>query len=455
MKIRDKLTFQFCAIVGLILVVSSVSIYFISRQHRYLAFKGRLEEKAINTANLLIQVEQIDHDLLKKLRKNYLQSLPEEAIQIYNKSNNSMIFEDGAKGYKFSKQELEKAWVEGEVHFSSEERQFLAINYKDNYIVVASAKNIYGQKELKWLGIILLLINVLGLLIIFFFGKKFANHALLPISKMVKEVELLGESNLSLRLDEGKRKDEIAKLAITFNKMFDKIEDAFERQKIFVANASHELRTPLTTITGEIEVALMKEREKYQYVEVMLSVLEEAKTLTKLSNNLLKLAQAGNVKGLIVQKISPASLLQKIKEEKEKRYPNRTLHYEIDRKQAYGNLFVNGNMELLKTALLNLIDNAYKFSEFKPVTFSLSEQNGNLIISVKDKGLGMEEDQLEYIFQPFYRGNNAGTIEGTGVGLALTEKIIKLHGGRLEVYSKIASGTEIKVVLPVAKIEID
>jgi len=448
MKIREKLTLQFCAIVGLIFIVFSFSIFYVSKIYRYNAFKSRLKEKALNTAKLLIEVEEIDLNLLKELRRNYFQSLPDEFVRVYDQRNNP-IFKDDSVSYKMPRELLEEVRENGNVDFSHGDRQFVAIRYKNNYVIVASARNIYGKQELENLAFILFLANLIGILVIFIAGRFFAKQALKPVSKMIEDVDNIGESNLSSRLDEGKKKDELSQLAMTFNRLFGRIEEAFDRQKRFVSNASHELRTPLTTITGEIEVALMKGRTQEQYEQVLLSVQEEARTLTNLSNDLLRLTQTNDIKGLIVEKISMNELLQFIVEENYKRNSQRVLQTKFS--NDVKNMFISGNKELLKIALMNVVDNGYKFSKSKPVQVSVYNDQRNIYLSIKDQGIGMSEEEISFVFQPFYRSVNVASIPGSGVGLSLTEKIIKLHGGRIEIVSEPGNGTEVISIFAIEK----
>jgi signal transduction histidine kinase len=353
--------------------------------------------------------------------------------------------------YKFSQETLNEVRSTGELDFNIGDRQFVAIPFKNNYVIVASARNVYGKQELENLAYILIVGNLIGILVIYLAGRFFAKQALSPVSRMIKDVDSIGETNLSLRLDEGKKKDELSQLAMTFNRLFTRIEEAFERQKRFVSNASHELRTPLTTITGEIEVALMKGRTQEQYEEVLLSVLEEAKTLTKLSNDLLKLTQTGDIKGLIIHKIAVIDLLQAIAEECYKRYDKELLVFEWENSTIEAETYISGSLELLKIALVNIVDNAYKFSDRKKVELVLMQENNSIKIKIKDQGIGMTEEELQYIFQPFYRSNNVIAIPGSGIGLSLTQKIIKLHGGRIEIFSTPNLGTEMIVILPIEK----
>ncbi len=214
-----------------------------------------------------------------------------------------------------------------------------------------------------------------------------------------------------------------------------------------MANASHELRTPLTTLTGEIEVALMKEREKEEYIQVLHSALEETKTLTKLSNDLLKLTQTGDLKGLLVKNIALSELIQAIAEDTAKRNAHGILQFEISPSLDTSTLFVRGNLDLLKISILNVIENGFKFSYDQPVRLIVDADNRSVFLEIKDQGIGMQEEELDFVFQPFYRGEQVSAFQGTGIGLSLTQRIISIHGGSISIESSPAVGTSVKISL--------
>jgi len=454
MQIRNKLTFQFSAIVAIILIIFSISIYYVAEHFRYKNFNKRLKEKALNTANLLIEVDAIDISLLKTIRREYLASLPEEFVRVYEKEN-KIIFRDDTISFKLSPEKLNEVQENGVVEFRVGDRQVVGISYKDKYRITASAKDLDGIRQMSDLKYTLISGNILCLIIILLSGRFFAIQSLKPIANITKEAENINENNLGLRLKEGQRKDEISKLAITFNKLFDRLQDAFERQKRFVSNASHELRTPLTTITGEIEVALMKERSKEHYIEVLQSVLEEAKMLTKLSNGLLQLGQAGESKGITVERINLYLLMERIKEESIKRFYGNNLQITYTESELLSHIEINGNEELLKIALINIIDNAFKFSKNKPVFFKIETNDIYVIFKIIDTGIGITNADIKNVEQPFYRAENAITIPGHGIGLSLSKKIIHLHEGKMEIYSQPNQGTMLTIYLPKLEYEND
>lgn len=457
MQIRNRLTLQFAGIVALILLVFSLVIYQQAAQYTHNEFDGRLKERALNTGQLLLSVDEIDEPLLKVLRRKFLQNLPSEFVRVYDEKN-KLIFKDDSLKISPGNNMLQEIRREGEYSYTIGKRQFLGLVYKDDgkkFVVLASAVDIFGQSKLRNLRVVLVLVYIFTLIIIILSGRFFARSALNPISAVVKQAEKITASNLYLRINTGHGKDEIEKLAITFNNMFERLGNAFQLQKSFVSNASHELRTPLTTITGEIEVALMKERSVAEYKKVLESILEETSKMTKLSNGLLQLAQAGSeFNTLSFQEVLLEEVLLEVHDSFQKHNKEGRLILDIKSAGEHGSS-VLGSKELLMTALQNIVGNAFKFSGNKPVVISLYRKGNNVNIDVKDKGVGIAEKELAHIFQPFYRSDNVRNVPGHGIGLSMTDKIIKLHKGSIHISSKPGHGTKVTISLPVLSDEKD
>jgi two-component system, OmpR family, sensor histidine kinase ArlS len=268
---------------------------------------------------------------------------------------------------------------------------------------------------------------------------------------VISEVSSISASNLSQRVNEGNGNDEIAQLAITFNKMLERIETAFKMQKSFVSNASHELRTPLASITSQIEVVLMKERKNEDYKDVLLSVLDEARGLTNLSNNLLEIARSEQDAGIMkVAKVRLDELLIQTQSDMMTARPASIIEIDIldNTNDDDHDLSIQGNENLLKLIFNNLIDNACKFSDNKPVKVTIEYQKDDVKLRVEDQGIGIAPEDLPHIFEAFYRAGNAQSKKGHGIGLSLISKIIRLHSGTVDVKSELGKGTIVEVILP-------
>ncbi|MCB0381050.1 MAG: HAMP domain-containing histidine kinase [Flavobacteriales bacterium] len=455
LNIKTRLTLQFTLIVSLILILFSVSVYYFSATYRVSEFYSRLENKAISTARLLVDVQEVDHDLLKIIDKNTNVSLYDEKVMIFDYKN-KLIYNSSDENNLFVTEELlNQIRLENEVRLVYKNHEVLGLLYTDKFdrfVVIASALDIYGRNKLNNLKWVLILGFLLSIGIIVFLGKMFAARALKPMSEVVNQVEKITISSLNLRVDEGNGTDEISQLAITFNRMLEQLESAFGMQKSFVSNASHELRTPLTAITGQIEVTLMKARSQGEYKDILKSILDDIKNLNEISNGLLDLAKASSdISAITKQKVRIDELLWSARTE----LLNRKKEYKIAIQfitsiDDESLLTINGNEHLLKTAIFNLMDNACKYSADNSVSINLSVIDKLFTIEFIDNGIGIEPDELEKVFQPFYRAQNAKNISGSGLGLPLTKKIMEIHGGQLDIVSKINNGTTVKMIIPIS-----
>lgn len=459
MKIRTKLALYFTLIVASILVLFAVSIYYSSSSYREQQFYTRLKEKATNTAKLLIEIDEISYELLKIIDKNTV-SLAYRRIVIYN-SQNQKIYDDNdtsninstVNEQLYSDKFLENVRKKKEIRYKELDKEVLALVYdgkKNHFVVIASALDIYGLSKLRNLKLILIGGLFACVIATMLAGWIYSGRMLHPIAEVVREVDKITALNLNKRVNEGNGKDEIAHLAVTFNQMLDRIEEAFNIQKSFVSNASHELRTPLTAITGQIEVSLMKKRSPEEYEAVLSSVLDDTRNLNKLANGLLELTQANmDIAGIKLNNIRIDELLLQVKNEVVKRNSNYKINFQIENlPEDESRLIVVGSEQLLKTAFTNIIENACKFSLGKDVNLSFSVSNVGIELAVKDRGIGISSIDVQNIFRPFFRGSNAKKYSGHGLGLSLAQKIIQLHNGVLTIDSVINSYTLVKITFP-------
>jgi signal transduction histidine kinase len=454
MQIRTRLTIQFLLIVAIIMILSSISIYLSSAGYRKEDFYSRLVNKANITARLLIEVEEVDAVLLRKIEKDNPVSLPNEKIIIYDYNNQVLYTSDEENTIIVNDKLLDEIRLDGEVRFKYKEYEVLGFLFTakyDRFVVIAAASDIYGIKKLKNLRNILVLVSSSSLILFLIAGWFFSGRALKPISGVIKQVDKITITSISNRVNEGNDKDEIAHLAHTFNKMLGRLETAFKAQKNFIANASHELRTPMTAITGQLEVLLIKDRTEEEYRRAVDSVLEDMKDLNQLSNRLLIMAQASSegpetdFKPVRVDEVT-----WQAREDLIRRFHEYniivTLSEDLDDERK---LTVNGDELLIKTAIINLMDNGSKYSPDHKVMVHLGSENNNLFIIFTDTGIGIEQDDLVDIFKPFYRGKNVLKIKGHGIGLSLVEIIVTLHKGTIQIDSAPQTGTVVKVNFPI------
>ena len=453
MQIRQKLTYQFVFIVVVILVMFSMAIYYFSAQYRKENFYERLKSRSISVANLLIDVDEVDSVLLRKIEKDNPVSLPEEKIIVYNYLNEILYSGDNNHKFKAPPSLLDEIRLKGEYHFRQDEYEMLGLLYTsryDRFVVVAGAIDVNGFKKLVNLRNILLIGFGVCIVIIFIGGSIYAAKALSPISNVITQVNNISANSMNLRLDEGSKKDEIEKLAETFNSMLDRLVSAFNVQKEFISNASHELRTPLTAISGHLEILLLHDRSPEFYKERISSVIEDVKNLNLTANRLLLLMQASaESSGLEFRPVRVDELLWQTRNDiiNINGAYQVSITFEPSLDETY--LTISGNEQLIKSAFLNLVDNGCKYSDDHKTGVHLSKLEKQLIITFSDHGIGIPPDDLPQVFQPFHRGKNTAFIKGHGIGLPLVQRIMHLHKGNITIVSEQNKGTKVTISFPV------
>jgi signal transduction histidine kinase len=455
MQIRTRLTLQFLLSGGAIMVVASVAIFYASVGFRHDDFYDRLKEKARNTAKLFLVVHEMDVALVNSIQNENPVKFHNERFIILDSKNDTIYSTDENKEIELRKEILEKVRSGEKVNFRQDPYEVLGTLFiagNDQYVVIAAATDPEGLIYLSKLRIILLTVCFISLVLFFFTGWLYSGRALKPISDVVKKVEKITITSLDLRIFEGNGTDEIGRLAKTFNNMLERLETAFAVQKVFIANASHELRTPLTSINGQLEVLMMKDRSTQEYKNALGSVLEDIRSLIDLSNRLLLIART-SAEGPVnfSREVRIDEILWQVREELLRFNSGYQIHISIDPSLTdYDQMMVAGDESLLKVAISNIIDNACKYSEDHKVSVKLQHMENQIGIIFEDRGIGISGEDLSRIYEPFYRGKNALTLKGTGIGLSLVNQIIKNHSGRLIISSEINVGTTVKLLFPVS-----
>lgn len=448
MKIRNRLSLYFTLISAGVLLVVLCTIYFAFSVFSKDEFYKKLYERAHIAALLYLEADEINADSLTRVRERYLGKLPEEIIRLYDDRNKAAFIKD--KHQSWNDAIIDKVRKRDFLKYAEGDRQVTGIYYKDNqgdFVILVSAIDVDSIQKRRHIAEIMIALFILVSLGLFFAGRWFAQKALSPMNDLIHQMQHIRSTQLHIRVDEGNGKDEISELAKNFNQLLEHLENAFEVQKTFVANASHELRTPVTSITGEIEVALQKKRNEDEYRSTLQSVLVSTEQLKDTISNLMELAQVDI--GLIKATLTPVSmdeLVWEMQEEWINKLAENAFHVKIIQlPKDHSGLCIMANKPLLTIALNNIISNAFKFSNNQPIECSLFADGKIIRLEIKDKGIGIPSDAFQKIYTPFYRGNNADNFSGSGIGLYVTYKIFRLFNGHLSIHSIINKGTTVSI----------
>jgi signal transduction histidine kinase len=446
MKIRSKLTLLFSGLFAILLLGFSLMIYFSNAGQREEEYFKRLRQLAITKTNLLLEAK-VQPSVLQLIYKNSLNTLPQEEVAVFDTAFHLLYHDAGdIDKVKESRPMIDSILRLKEIHFYVYDLQAIGFTYLFDgrtYVITAAAKDDYGLSKLKTLRIALAAGFIVAILLTFIAGRIFSRKALRPVSDMVDKAEEITASHLDLRIGTGNGKDEIAELAITFNRMLDRLENSFDAQKQFVSNISHELRTPLAAIIAELEVSAMKERTPGEYREVIRLILQDARKLSRLSTDLLDLAKASyDPTKITFRELRLDEVLLDARQGVIKSNPAYKVDILFEREIEEGDhISIQGNEYLLKVAFSNIIENGCKFSKDHQCRVSISFQDQKTTLQFADQGIGIRVEDLSHIFSPFYRGENKKYADGNGIGLSLTAKIIYLHQGTLSVDSLVNKGT--------------
>lgn len=458
MPVKLRITLLFCLISFVILAMVCATVYYFSYTQRSHNIRTRLTNRAITLARLLGQSQVFDQQLIRKIDSSTSLTLKDKTFQAYDYLNNQIYsYSDApADTLTIDTSILDDARVKGTIFFNTDNKEAVAYHYANpitRIVVITAAYDVEGKAQIRILRNILWFSFLTGIIIACVGGYFFSDRLLQPIKKIADDINEISAHNLARRIGTGTAKDEWYYLAETLNRLMNRLQDSFETQRRFVSNASHELSTPLTAISSQLEVSLQKNREAPQYRVVMESVYQDVRHLSKLTQTLLEFAQAsGDPGGINLQPVRMDEILMSLPAEMKKNNPDYLVNLSFDDMPAEEQkLIVFGNAELLFTAIKNIVTNACKYSDDHKATIKLKAEAETITISIIDKGKGIPEAELKYIFLPFYRVNSTSHQSGFGLGLSLANRIIKLHKGNITVSSAAGQGSEFVITVPTAK----
>jgi two-component system sensor histidine kinase MprB len=289
--------------------------------------------------------------------------------------------------------------------------------------------------EMSHVLLILLIVGVVGIAIAAALGALVARAALAPIARFTRRTETLaGSLDLSQRLPAGGR-DELARLAGSFNATLDALERSVEAQRNLIADASHELRTPIASLRANIQVLAEAERlPPEDQASLRVDIIGELDELTRLVGDVVELARGSGGKGVMED-----VRLEEIVRDAVQRAQRRTsLRFQVQLEPT----IVRGEADRVQRAVSNLLDNACKWS---PADESIEVDLRGGVLIVRDHGPGFEEADLPHVFERFYRADRARKLPGSGLGLAIVRQAAEAHHGYVKAENAPGRGARVRV----------
>lgn len=282
-------------------------------------------------------------------------------------------------------------------------------------------------------------------------GYFLARKSLLPMTAMNQQTQRISAESLSSRLDVTNPRDELGRLATTINDLLTRLESSFKEQQRFIADASHELRTPLAVLRGETEVALEKSRPAEEYRESLALIKDEAERLSRIVEDLFMLARQpiDAPAALLKKPLSLNDIVRNCARAAQVLAVRQGVRLKTENDEAA--IVFSGDEELLKRMILNLLDNAVKYTpDGGEISIELARQNGHAQIVVRDTGIGIPQAEQPHVFDRFYRTDKARSraLGGAGLGLSIVRWIVDAHKGKIELQSTPGKGSAFIVQLP-------
>ena len=451
MKMRTKINLITTAWILFVLIVVNTIVFFSFLKLTFNMEQGELVQKAQNILNEM-KVDDSAVVIEEKLT-HYLNN--HSFIRIIN-SDSKIINQVTNDPYLATKMNTpfstKLVTKRSTIHQENGEKQIIMISVpiKANGQVVKTL--VIGERLLGFelgkdlLFMILVFCTILGVGLSLLGGKWLSNIMINPISNMINTMEDIEKSGIPKKISilHG-TKDELHKMAETFNRMIDRLNENLEKQKQFVSDSSHELKTPLTVIKSYAD--LLRRRGVHNEeltLHAINSIYSEATRIQKMTERFLDLANTELENSLDIKPIDLISLCQNIVIQLREVYKREfVLHYQESP------IIVNADELKLKQVIIILLDNAMKYSTEK-IDVYLEKSEPYTVLRVKDHGIGIPENELEHIFERFYRVDKARSREtgGTGLGLSIAKNIIKQHQGDIKVTSKDGVGTSVELFLP-------
>ena len=444
MTIKGKIMLWYTSLLALLLCILIPLIYFSMKNNMYDNAEGLLK---MHTSQALSTFEYDDNNISLGGFKN----LSGTSFIIFDKDNNVLLKTEYSANLDKTPSNFGNVFQENgeDGHWLVYDLQLTEDNNISGWIRAYSSLEPI-EATLQNLRLLIIVLLPIYLLIAILGGLFLSKKALSPIDKITKTAKSISTGDLSKRLNMPNTGDEVGRLAETFDEMLDRLDQSFKKEKSFTSNASHELRTPLSVIISNAEFALNGEQSEAKYKESLDLILSESNKMSSMISKLLMLTRGdeSNYKYEFEQ-IDLGLIIEDVVEEMQEAAIQKNISLSYTGKK---NIFIIADQTLIVRLLINLIDNAIKYSDNQGnVSISLRTKDKFAEISIEDKGIGIPETELPQIFNRFYRVDKSRSSEGSGLGLSIVKWIVDIHKGSVDIKSKLKEGTIIKVKLPLDK----
>jgi two-component system sensor histidine kinase ArlS len=437
MNLRNRLSLITTLTFGIVFTITSSAVYVVFKKSTERVIFNELENSVLITAYFYLEEDELSSNEHGEIRKQFKENTQGIEVRIYNEKN-KIKFGDFSEDKEISSEILNKIREEKTLNFASSNHFYSALFYPDNqgdFVVLLKERKDTFSEQSNRLLLILVMVLIAGILAIFFLSRWVSNIAYKPVTKVISNLNSFDLNKIDQPITKTKTDNELDNLIETFNQLLARISDSILIQKNFINYVSHEFKTPLASISGNLEVFGQKNRTPEEYKEVSEKVLKNVYQIEDILNTLLVVSGIKSNQNLISKTRTDELIWQVLEKLNESGFNTKNISVLVETPKSEL-LETKVDKNQLFVALFNLVENAIKYGEDKPIEIKFNTNaKQKLTISISDNGNGIPADELDKIFKPFYRGNNAEKYKGTGLGLSLTQLICKQNNIILTVKS--------------------
>lgn len=464
LSIRLKITLWFAVALFVIVAITYVVILTVSNQVIQKTIRDTLlhtVEDNVDEVEFYTDISQVDIansvDHFIMYNSGYLE-VDDDFLDEVNDVYTALYLSDGTLMYgenplavaladlEFSDSEIRERTVNGELYYILD-RHLTQKGLEDLWLrgVVSEHQGEVQMHEISTLSLIILPVILIAAVLGGYFIAKRMLRPIKQITNAAENISRGGDLKKRIELDRGK--DELHRLADSFNNMIARLDESFEAERQFTSDVSHELRTPMSVIMAQCEYTLDEERTPQEYERALRLIRRQGRKMTKLINDMLdfvRLERRGT--NYQIEKLNLSALVNSVCEDMSFiRERGISLEHEVE-----DEIWVDGNPALLSRLLSNLISNAYRYGKDDGhIKVRLKKSQDEVTLSVSDDGIGISREDKEKIFRRFYQADSSRTGSGTGLGLSMVKEIASFHGGSMSVESEPGKGSEFTFHLPV------
>ena len=441
-SIRTRLTLWYLAVIVVLLLIFSSVAYFMLDYTLYNNLDNTLQNRA-NSLNTPTYVVPKSNELLMSFDANGNETQAVGGVTVDTSKLSGLI----KKALAGQNTYLSAAGTENQNIRLYSTSFFNPFNGQPVVIIVGQTTT--EITDVLHTFVYVIVIAMVAIIILAGIGGLFlAERALKPVKQITKTAQNIEGSDLSQRIDV-KTDDELGRLASTLNEMIGRLEESFNRQRQFTADASHELRTPLAIMQAEATLALSKERSPDDYRKSLETISQESDYMSSVIGKLLFLARSDAGKEqLSFEDVELKGLITGLASNIEALAQDKGIKFVVDAKEE---LTVNGDKVKLRQLFINILENAVRYTPIAgQISVSLVQKDANAVVAIADTGIGIPPEHLPHIFERFYRVDKARARAdgGVGLGLAIAKIIAESHKGKIEVESELGKGTTFTISLP-------